>query len=1125
MADPYWANVACLLHFDGSNGSTTITDETGKTWTAYGNAQLDTAQSQFGGASLLLDGTDDYVTTPDHASFALGSGDWTIECWIRENTQGPTRQIVGQHSVTGASDSAFILYSDSGVLTIALYVGSTTYSVTGSSAHSTGAWHHVAAVRDGGTIRLFLDGVAHGTGSISGSINDSAEIITIGSVMGSGAPAFSLFFDGWVEELRITNTVARYTTGFTPTGPFESGERTLNPAGLDATLWGTAEARLVDQWLNPAGLDATLWGTPEALLNEQWLSPAGIEPAAVGDPVITHWLQWIDAFGIAAGDVGDHAIGESPRTVSPPWWYSTVFGSPFVGEYLTLSPDGIGGAFGQASVLGLLQTIRPYGEVHSSAGTQFVELDDRHLTPQGYAQTLFGAYTMVPMLRTVLHSAGIPQNQGIGVASVVPMTLWPDGIRAGVAAERVTVSRSGDVLTPRGLDAGTVGRGMVSYFERTLPIEGLDAMYSSGWHHARNDARLLWPSGISGAAGTPSLRNELRTVNVVFAPAPGAVGTAWVDRAVRTIGFSEGLPPPLGALPTVQNWERYVSPTGYWQVTTGGLYVEAHQNRISPDRTVPSTLWGTAGVVNEDRQLSHIGGIDAGPRGHARVLRDPEYLTPASIPATLTGLAEVRDSTRTVRVAFAGAGGWIPETHWMRKELPDPPVNQIILDASVSGESFVSQPVVRTNWIYADGVASARYGNATVTVNGIRPRGIPPPGYETGGPVGVPSLPGTQYVFGSDRMFFGAYGTPRMTPHYIFGPKGMDGQYIDESLYGSDPARPKFGGAVVTLSNRDLPLPGLQATQWGTPEVQNQHRRLNLVGLKLFKPGFPNLRSGGDIEPDGLNATLWGDAVVAPPPSTGDQTVSPSGMVNSYGQHEVQNQHRALLPDGQDATLHGTQWVSHQYDPFPMVGMLATLMGEPLVEYLHRQVDAEGFDALDMTPFPGWSGDRMRVRPVSYMAVATAGVQGVAGTPAVELLHRTIGVGGIERPQIQVPEGARVRGELQIAPDGLGAGVIGGPRMWEPGDDLLPYAEDMLSLGAVRMIGVVQPGGFEALLMGDIRMALPVEPAGAVHTDWGAAVASHDGGGRICNSHYALAIAMAAMEPSSIGSHGVAHDP
>ena len=76
-----------LLQFNGADASTTITDVnaggSAHTWTANGNAQIDTAQSKFGGASLLCDGTGDYVTTPDHADFTLGSSDFTIDCWFQ----------------------------------------------------------------------------------------------------------------------------------------------------------------------------------------------------------------------------------------------------------------------------------------------------------------------------------------------------------------------------------------------------------------------------------------------------------------------------------------------------------------------------------------------------------------------------------------------------------------------------------------------------------------------------------------------------------------------------------------------------------------------------------------------------------------------------------------------------------------------------------------------------------------------------------------------------------------------------------------------------------------------------------------------------------------------------------
>ena len=72
-----------LLHFDGADASTTFTDESGKTFTARGNAQLDTAQQKFGTASGLFDGTGDYIDTPDHADWFLGTGDFTIDFWVR----------------------------------------------------------------------------------------------------------------------------------------------------------------------------------------------------------------------------------------------------------------------------------------------------------------------------------------------------------------------------------------------------------------------------------------------------------------------------------------------------------------------------------------------------------------------------------------------------------------------------------------------------------------------------------------------------------------------------------------------------------------------------------------------------------------------------------------------------------------------------------------------------------------------------------------------------------------------------------------------------------------------------------------------------------------------------------
>src|SRR5690606_24814837 len=62
-AGPGLKYAASLLHFNGANGSSTITDERGRAWVRFGNAQISTAQSKFGGASLLLDGAGDWVET------------------------------------------------------------------------------------------------------------------------------------------------------------------------------------------------------------------------------------------------------------------------------------------------------------------------------------------------------------------------------------------------------------------------------------------------------------------------------------------------------------------------------------------------------------------------------------------------------------------------------------------------------------------------------------------------------------------------------------------------------------------------------------------------------------------------------------------------------------------------------------------------------------------------------------------------------------------------------------------------------------------------------------------------------------------------------------------------------
>lgn len=211
--DPYFANVASLLHFDGADGSTTITDVTGKAWAAAGNAQLDTAQSMFGGSSLLLDGSGDYVSAGSHADFGFGAGDYTIEGFARVAAATGGVQTFFDNR-TAANDGISIFATDVGGTTGRVSVGSNTAFIitSASSAYALNTWFHLALVRDGTTLYLYIGGVA------AGSVTDSRTYASASSAFIGSQYNVSAHLNGHVDEFRATKGVCRYPGGvpFTP---------------------------------------------------------------------------------------------------------------------------------------------------------------------------------------------------------------------------------------------------------------------------------------------------------------------------------------------------------------------------------------------------------------------------------------------------------------------------------------------------------------------------------------------------------------------------------------------------------------------------------------------------------------------------------------------------------------------------------------------------------------------------------------------------------------------------------------------------------------------------------------------------------------------------------------------
>lgn len=226
------SNTVLMLHCDGTDASTTFTDSsaTGHTMTANGDVQIDTAQQKFGTASGLFDGTGDYLTTLDHADFTFGNGDFTIDFWYRPAAVG--KAMFYSQSTNGSTQINFYRESTDNKLYFYVTNGGVfqaQYSTAWTPTVNT--WYHIALVRNGSTILIFIDGVSKSL-TVINAIGTSTNPDFTG-VVAIGKDSFfnSYFINGWIDEYRVSKGIARWTSDFTPpTAAYDS-----NPTAVIAT--------------------------------------------------------------------------------------------------------------------------------------------------------------------------------------------------------------------------------------------------------------------------------------------------------------------------------------------------------------------------------------------------------------------------------------------------------------------------------------------------------------------------------------------------------------------------------------------------------------------------------------------------------------------------------------------------------------------------------------------------------------------------------------------------------------------------------------------------------------------------------------------------------------------------
>jgi hypothetical protein len=218
-ADPYWNSVVFLAGYEGADGATSYSEEkNSRAATFFGNAQLDTAQKKFGVSSLLLDGSGDYLTYADHADWTPGAT-FTLEGWVRFNSVSGDQAFMSQwDGITGNASWWFALTGGSNLSYMAYNGG---FNETSASwTPSTGVQYHVAVDRDGSNkVRVYADGVMKGSMTLTGTVQGSSNPMSVGRI----DHPFPFYLNGWLDEWRYTQGVARYAndSGFTPpTAPF-----------------------------------------------------------------------------------------------------------------------------------------------------------------------------------------------------------------------------------------------------------------------------------------------------------------------------------------------------------------------------------------------------------------------------------------------------------------------------------------------------------------------------------------------------------------------------------------------------------------------------------------------------------------------------------------------------------------------------------------------------------------------------------------------------------------------------------------------------------------------------------------------------------------------------------------
>ncbi|MGE5417098.1 MAG: Ig-like domain-containing protein [Acidobacteriota bacterium] len=212
-------NTTLLIHMDGEENATAFSDLKGKAITRAGDTCTKTGVKQIGSAAGYFDGYGDYLSMADSEDFNVGAQDFTLDFWLKISTSG--RQVIFGQNDYYSSNSSRGLYGEVGYdnrVQAGFASGSNFYGIMSSTQLITSKFYHLALVRKGNTMMLFVDGKLEGIRDVTGlTANNSTNQFVIGR---PGEKA-DYYLMGYIDEFRLSKGIGRWNSDFTlPNSPY-----------------------------------------------------------------------------------------------------------------------------------------------------------------------------------------------------------------------------------------------------------------------------------------------------------------------------------------------------------------------------------------------------------------------------------------------------------------------------------------------------------------------------------------------------------------------------------------------------------------------------------------------------------------------------------------------------------------------------------------------------------------------------------------------------------------------------------------------------------------------------------------------------------------------------------------